>query len=109
MQLNVLRSTTEMVSLTGEWNHLLVNSAIHVPFLRSEYMINWWRTLGGGEWSHGDLYVVTSRQADGELDGVAPLFYSEIHFIPFLTQHAFTMQNTKYYEKKIEILCQLNL
>jgi CelD/BcsL family acetyltransferase involved in cellulose biosynthesis len=37
----------------------------------------WWRTLGGGEWSHGELYIATARQPTGELSGIAPLFITE--------------------------------
>jgi hypothetical protein len=74
MQLEVLRTPAEMDHLAAEWNELLANSASHVPFLRHEYLSSWWRTLGGGEWSRGELYVVVARLENGALAGVAPLF-----------------------------------
>jgi CelD/BcsL family acetyltransferase involved in cellulose biosynthesis len=77
MQLQVIQTLEEFDNLAGEWNSLLDCSASHVPFLRHEYLAAWWRTLGGGEWAHGDLYVVTARREDGSLGAVAPLFFTE--------------------------------
>ena len=77
MQLKVIQTLEEFDSLADEWNRLLDCSASHVPFLRHEYLAAWWRTLGGGEWPHGELYVVTARRADGGLCAVAPLFFTE--------------------------------
>lgn len=76
MQINVIRTLQEMNSLQKEWNALLKKSASDVPFLRYEYLSTWWQTLGGGEWSEADLYIVTGRLADGNLAGIAPLFFS---------------------------------
>jgi CelD/BcsL family acetyltransferase involved in cellulose biosynthesis len=77
MQLNVIQTLEEFDNLADEWNRLLDCSASHVPFLRHEYLAAWWRTLGGGEWAHGDLYIVTARRPDGSLSAVAPLFFTE--------------------------------
>ncbi|OGO41999.1 MAG: hypothetical protein A2W36_07005 [Chloroflexi bacterium RBG_16_58_14] len=77
MRLHIVRSVEEFDSLAGEWNDLLRQSASHVPFLRHEYLSTWWRTLGGGEWSHGELHIVTARHADGALCGIAPLFVTK--------------------------------
>jgi len=77
MQLTVLRTLNELDELAEEWNQLLsCCSASHVPFLRHEYLSTWWKTLGGGEWSHGDLFTVVGRKQDGDLAGIAPLFFS---------------------------------
>jgi CelD/BcsL family acetyltransferase involved in cellulose biosynthesis len=77
MQLTVIRTLEEFDALADQWNDLLNCSASHVPFLRHEYLAAWWRTLGGGEWAHGDLYVVLGYHADGSLGAVAPLFFTE--------------------------------
>jgi CelD/BcsL family acetyltransferase involved in cellulose biosynthesis len=66
-----------MESLAAEWNHLLADSAIHVPFLRHEYLSTWWQTLGGGEWPQGELFTVAARHADGSLAAIAPLFLTD--------------------------------
>jgi CelD/BcsL family acetyltransferase involved in cellulose biosynthesis len=76
MPINVLKTLPELEQIREEWNNLLVNSASHVPFLRHEYLVPWWQTLGGGEWSHGDLHILTDRSADGALQGIAPLFHT---------------------------------
>jgi CelD/BcsL family acetyltransferase involved in cellulose biosynthesis len=77
MQFNVIRTVKAFQNIAQEWNTLLSLSASHVPFLRHEYLITWWDTLGGAEWSDGELYVVTARDKQGELCGLAPLFFSE--------------------------------
>ncbi len=77
MKLEILRTLPELETIADEWNQLLENSANNVPFLRYEYLTTWWRTLGGGEWQNGDLYVVTARHEKGELLGIAPLFLTE--------------------------------
>ena len=77
MQLEIINTSEHFDALGEEWNNLLEHSASHVPFLRHEYMRAWWGTLGGGEWSHGELNLITARQADGALCGIAPLFRTE--------------------------------
>lgn len=78
MHLDILRTLDEINAISQEWNDLLsCCSASHVPFLRFEYQSTWWKTLGGGEWPHGELFVVTGREPDGELVGIAPLFVTE--------------------------------
>ena len=60
-------------ALKEEWNSLLEKSAIHVPFLRQEFLRDWWNTLGGGEWQSAELCIVTARDQSG-LVGIAPFF-----------------------------------
>lgn len=77
MHISIVSTLPELISLENEWNDLLALSASHVPFLRHEYINAWWQGLGGGEWSKGELYVVTARQEQGELIGIAPLFLTD--------------------------------
>ena len=63
-------------TLKDEWNRLLEKSITHVPFLRQEFLRDWWNTLGGGEWKNGELVIVTARE-EGELIGIAPLFLTQ--------------------------------
>lgn len=77
MKLKVLRSLEEVNALENTWNDLLEKSASHVPFLRHEYIRTWWKTLGGGEWAHGDLFVVLGYEDSGKLAGIAPLFFTK--------------------------------
>ena len=77
MHIATIRSLPELLSLEKEWNDLLAISASHVPFLRHEYIAAWWQGLGGGEWSHGELYIFTARGEGGRLIGIAPLFQTD--------------------------------
>jgi CelD/BcsL family acetyltransferase involved in cellulose biosynthesis len=77
MRIATIRSLPELSGLEKEWNDLLASSASHVPFLRHEYLTSWWQGMGGGEWSHGELYIVTARLEDGRLAGIAPLFLTD--------------------------------
>jgi CelD/BcsL family acetyltransferase involved in cellulose biosynthesis len=78
MQLEIIRNSEALETLAEEWNDLLCCcSASHVPFLRHEYLTAWWKTLGGGEWPHGELFIITGRDEEGDLVGIAPLFFSQ--------------------------------
>jgi CelD/BcsL family acetyltransferase involved in cellulose biosynthesis len=77
MQIEIIRSITELAHLESEWNDLLKSSASHVPFLRYEFLTTWWQTLGGGEWEHGDLYIICGRDEHGSLRGIAPFFLTD--------------------------------
>jgi CelD/BcsL family acetyltransferase involved in cellulose biosynthesis len=76
MHYQALCTAEALEAIASEWNDLLACSASAVPFLRPEYLIGWWKTLGGGEWQSGELFVVTARREDGSLAGVAPLFFT---------------------------------
>jgi CelD/BcsL family acetyltransferase involved in cellulose biosynthesis len=77
MQITYIHDTGSFEALAGEWNDLLSRAATNVPFLRHEYLKIWWSTLGGGEWQEGDLWVGVGRDGNGEIAGLAPLFYSK--------------------------------
>lgn len=63
--------------LENAWNGLLAESITHVPFLRFEYLHNWWQTRGGGEWNHDASLVIITAHDDDRLLGIAPLFHSQ--------------------------------
>lgn len=65
------------------WNTLVEQSIADTPFSRHEYLSEWWKTLGGGEWSvtrdgseFPQLVLVSAKEND-ELIGLAPLFIAE--------------------------------
>lgn len=80
MRFKTITTLAELNNLQTAWNELFNNSASRVPFLRHEYMLTWWKTLGGGEWEHGDLWIVCAytdepgTQEPGRLIGIAPFF-----------------------------------
>lgn len=69
----LIRTTEEWERIKEPWNDLLSRSITHVPFLRYEFLRQWWDTRGGGEWSKGELCIITAYQ-DEELVGIAPFF-----------------------------------
>ena len=60
----------------SEWNTLVEQGISDVPFLRLEYLRQWWQTLGGGEWKDAELVLISARESD-RLIGIAPLFKAE--------------------------------
>jgi CelD/BcsL family acetyltransferase involved in cellulose biosynthesis len=58
------------------WNALVEQSIADTPFSRYEYLSEWWKTLGGGEWKTAQLVLVSAREND-QLIGIAPLFIEE--------------------------------
>ena len=65
-----------------DWNQLVEQSIADTPFSRYEYLNEWWKTLGGGEWTGKDgvtppLLVLVSATENNQLIGIAPLFIAE--------------------------------
>ncbi len=56
-------------ALAGEWNDLLKRSAFDTLFLTWEWQRTWWEHLG-----EGDLFLITVRDNQGHLIGIAPLY-----------------------------------
>ena len=75
MEFNLHTTFESLQPLAGEWDALLPDCITDAPFLRFDYLRDWWSTLGGGEWAQADLAVVTAHEA-GRLVGVAPLFHA---------------------------------
>jgi CelD/BcsL family acetyltransferase involved in cellulose biosynthesis len=60
------------------WNALVEQSITDTPFSRHEYLRQWWKTLGGGEWQreNTELVLISAIEND-QLIGIAPLFITE--------------------------------
>lgn len=58
------------------WNELVQASITDTPFSRYEYLCEWWKTLGGGEWKRAELVLVSAKEND-QLIGIAPLFLAD--------------------------------
>ena len=61
---------------SNTWNALVEQSIADTPFSRYEYLSEWWKTLGGGEWKNADLVLISATEND-QLVGIAPLFIAE--------------------------------
>lgn len=70
---STITDTEGWQALQQEWNLLLDRSSIHVPFLRQEFLMDWWQTLGGGEWNSAELRIIIARDGQ-QLVGIAPFF-----------------------------------
>lgn len=65
--------------IRSEWDSLLDETVTHVPFLRYEYLDTWWNVRGGGEWPAEAQLAIVSARRDGQLVGIAPLFWTPDH------------------------------
>jgi CelD/BcsL family acetyltransferase involved in cellulose biosynthesis len=60
------------------WNTLVKQSIADTPFSRYEYLSEWWKTRGGGEWLRQSAEIVlVSASENDQLIGIAPLFLTE--------------------------------
>ena len=69
MKIDWFTDATIFEKLANEWDELLTRAVIDTLFLTREYQMAWWKNLGTGE-----LRVITFRNDDGTLVGIAPLF-----------------------------------
>jgi CelD/BcsL family acetyltransferase involved in cellulose biosynthesis len=74
MEFKLHKDFSEMDSVA--WNTLVEKSIADTPFSRYEYLSEWWKTLGGGEWKNAKLVLVSASEND-QLIGIAPLFIDE--------------------------------
>ncbi|MEW6287502.1 MAG: GNAT family N-acetyltransferase [Chloroflexota bacterium] len=58
------------------WNTLVEQSIADTPFSRYEYLSEWWKTRGGGEWKNPCLALLSAWENE-QLLGIAPLFLHE--------------------------------
>jgi CelD/BcsL family acetyltransferase involved in cellulose biosynthesis len=63
-----LHEDLALQQLEPEWNELLNASASRTIFMTWEWIWTWWRVYG----YEGDLYVITVRDDEGRLLGIAP-------------------------------------
>jgi CelD/BcsL family acetyltransferase involved in cellulose biosynthesis len=77
MQFSLHHSFPSDANFAGAWNQLLAESITDIPFLRHEYLSTWWSTRGGGEWPASAELALVIAEEDGQLVGIAPLFFSE--------------------------------
>jgi CelD/BcsL family acetyltransferase involved in cellulose biosynthesis len=68
---------------SSAWNALVQQSIADTPFSRHEYLSEWWKTLGGGEWKQAELVLVSAIEND-QIIGIAPLFIAEYESRPTL-------------------------
>ena len=70
LQVQTFHTSDAFDALKPEWNALLKQSASDALFLTWEFQATWWRHLRDGD----DLRLITVRDADGGLIGIAPVY-----------------------------------
>jgi CelD/BcsL family acetyltransferase involved in cellulose biosynthesis len=88
MDIEIIRDAADWATLVNDWNALLEESHMRMPFLTYEFQRAWWEHLGGGEWKTAELNILVGRDLEGRLVGIAPLFRTRssndqwnLHFI----------------------------
>lgn len=74
MEITFIHEDEDFLRIGVTWNRLVSRSVTNVPFLRHEFQYSWWKSLGGGEWGSGELWIATGLNRGGDLLGVAPFF-----------------------------------
>jgi CelD/BcsL family acetyltransferase involved in cellulose biosynthesis len=74
MRFSFIHEVEPFLALEEDWNRCLSDAVTDVPFLRHEFLSAWWKTLGGGEWDEGELWIGIERDQDGALRAAAPFF-----------------------------------
>lgn len=68
MRTQILCEQDSFDRLRAEWNDLVERSPLRTVFLTWEWQAIWWKRLG-----EGGLHLITLREDDGTLVGIAPL------------------------------------
>lgn len=82
LKIQSFNSANIFYDLQPEWNNLLKRSITDTPFTTYEWHSNWWNTYHPGE-----LWIVTIRDNENTLHGIASLFNVEedgkrvVHFV----------------------------
>lgn len=74
MELIIHENNDSFLELRPRWNTLLESAITRSPFLRFEYLYNWWQTKGGGEWQEPSALLIISAWENKRLIGIAPFF-----------------------------------
>lgn len=86
MIVSTLRTENEFLALEKEWNQLLQNSSSDTVFLTWEWMHTWWKYYGPGK----SLFIITVRDDEGMLIGLAPLCIMKASFHGFASLNVLT-------------------
>ena len=77
LQVQLYEDDGALDTLRTEWDELLEQSEQCVFFLRWSWVRTWWQTYAP---AGSRLYVLACRAADGQLIGLAPLYWQERRF-----------------------------
>jgi CelD/BcsL family acetyltransferase involved in cellulose biosynthesis len=72
VKLDLTSTLEEFALLEREWNALLPHNAVNEIFLTWEWQWTWWNA-----YLPGDLWILSARDEDGDLIGIAPWFVEQ--------------------------------
>ncbi len=81
MRVALIRSWDELAAISDQWNDLLSSSRADTIFLRWEWVSVWKQVFG----ENADLFVITVRDNDGQLIGLAPFYKVEYKLCKILS------------------------
>ena len=78
-KIDILNDASQFRDMRDEWNYLLSRSITDTIFLTWEWLFAWWTVFG----KNGRLFIITVRNIDNELIGLAPLFLRKTKYYKF--------------------------
>lgn len=75
----VISEPEQFYSMKNEWNSLLQKSHTNTIFLTWEWAYTWWEVFG----KPGELFIITVKNEQNELFGIAPLFIRRTKYYKF--------------------------
>ncbi len=90
MQVSSIHTDNEFLNIRDEWNGLLRRGQSDNIFLTWEWMYTWWNNNQAG----ASLLIITVRDGDGRLVGIAPLYIKKVSFHGLASLRAVTFLAT---------------
>ena len=81
LQIDVIDNEEELSQIAEEWSDLLSKSHNNAIFLTFEWLSTWWKYFKNNK----ELRVLTARDEDRKIIGIAPLVFYEYKFLPILS------------------------
>jgi CelD/BcsL family acetyltransferase involved in cellulose biosynthesis len=99
----VITDLEQFKNLREEWNSLLQRSYTNTIFLTWEWLYTWWEVFGNGS----ELFIITVKNNEGELLGIAPLYIKKAKYYKFpVREMAFI--GTGLSDRQDFIVCESN-
>jgi CelD/BcsL family acetyltransferase involved in cellulose biosynthesis len=77
LQVELLTTEADFDALAAAWDQLLEQNATRAYFLRWSWNRLWWKTYAP---AHSQLYLLACRDGEGNLLGLAPLYWQQRQF-----------------------------
>ena len=78
LNIRLINTSTEFEKLRDDWADTLGKSAVDTIYLTNEWLYTWWQIYG----DNSELFILTARDDDESLVGIAPLMIKKYSFLP---------------------------